>query len=269
MSDLVNPLQREAGRPAATPPGRALHHVGRQPFVSRPGRGLAPRSMRITLIDGHRLFADALAIVLEDEGYVVSAIEVRAAKASHATVLAAGLRSAGRLVLLEHGLGPAGSGIRLIAPLTAAGAIVVLLTDSRDELVWGEAVRRGASQVLHKTCSLQQVLDTARRVRDGEALMTPERRAGLVNAALAEHEEVRAIRSRLDRLTGCEAQILGMLMRGEGVRAIARARVVEQATVRSQVKSVLGKLEATSQIVAVAAAHRVGWQPPRAEDRHP
>ena len=36
-----------------------------------------------------------------------------------------------------------------------------------------------------------------------------------------------------------------------------------EATVRTQVKSILAKLEVTSQLAAVGLAHRVGWKPPQ------
>jgi DNA-binding NarL/FixJ family response regulator len=38
--------------------------------------------------------------------------------------------------------------------------------------------------------------------------------------------------------------------------------VVAEATVRTQVKSILAKLEVSSQLAAVGLAHRVGWRPP-------
>ena len=56
--------------------------------------------------------------------------------------------------------------------------------------------------------------------------------------------------------------------RGHGatgtVRAIAQDSVVSEATVRTQVKSILGKLEVSSQLAAVGLAHRMGWHGGRA-----
>jgi two-component system nitrate/nitrite response regulator NarL len=216
--------------------------------------------MRITIIDRHMLFADSLALTLEQEGYLVTPVEFNHADTSMATILAAGLRSAGRLVLLEHNLGRIGDGTRMIAPLTASGAAVVLLTESNDPAQWGEAVRQGAQGVLRKTCTLTQVVATARRIHNGLPLMTPDQRAAVIATALAQREEAHAIRLRLSLLTPCEMEILGLLMKGEQVRDIARTRVVVEATVRSQIKSILAKLEMRSQLAAVGAAHRVGWR---------
>jgi DNA-binding NarL/FixJ family response regulator len=71
-----------------------------------------------------------------------------------------------------------------------------------------------------------------------------------------------AVRERLDLLTVREAEVLGLLMTGLAVRDIADASVVSEATVRSQVKSILSKLEVSSQLAAVGLAHRVGWTAP-------
>jgi DNA-binding NarL/FixJ family response regulator len=38
--------------------------------------------------------------------------------------------------------------------------------------------------------------------------------------------------------------------------------VVSEATVRTQVKAILAKLQVTSQLAAVGLAHKVGWRPP-------
>ena len=51
-------------------------------------------------------------------------------------------------------------------------------------------------------------------------------------------------------------------MRGRAVREIAGLSVVSEATVRTQVKSILAKLEVSSQLAAVGMAHEIGWQAP-------
>lgn len=220
------------------------------------------RAMRVTIIDHHMLFADSLSLVLEDAGYVVSEVEPWQPDACLAGILAKSLRSAARLVLLDESLGRLGDSTRLIAPLAAAGAAVVVLVESDGRDRWGRALEQGARGVLHKACTLDEVVATAERVRDGVPLMSPGERAALVATARAEREERRAIRARLGRLTRRESEILGALMTGATVGEIARASFVSQATVRTQVKAILAKLETSSQLAAVGAAHRVGWQPP-------
>ena len=53
--------------------------------------------------------------------------------------------------------------------------------------------------------------------------------------------------------------MLGRLMEGLTVREIAAASTVSEATVRTQVKAVLAKLEVCSQVAAVGLARQAGW----------
>jgi DNA-binding NarL/FixJ family response regulator len=46
------------------------------------------------------------------------------------------------------------------------------------------------------------------------------------------------------------------------VREVARHSNTAEATVRTQVKSILGKLEVSSQLAAVGLAYQVGWRAP-------
>ena len=49
-------------------------------------------------------------------------------------------------------------------------------------------------------------------------------------------------------------------MEGHTVRDIAHLSVVSEATVRTQVKSILAKLEVSSQLAAVGLANTTGWR---------
>jgi two-component system, NarL family, nitrate/nitrite response regulator NarL len=59
--------------------------------------------------------------------------------------------------------------------------------------------------------------------------------------------------ARMKSLTPREQTVLRMLYAGDGVRTISDLMGVTEATVRSQVKSVLRKLDVNSQLAAVAA----------------
>jgi DNA-binding NarL/FixJ family response regulator len=59
--------------------------------------------------------------------------------------------------------------------------------------------------------------------------------------------------ARLESLSDREEEVLQQLHEGVGVRAIAEQSEVAEATVRSQVKSILRKLEVSSQMAAVLA----------------
>ena len=63
--------------------------------------------------------------------------------------------------------------------------------------------------------------------------------------------------------------MLGELMNGRQVTEISRSRFVSESTVRTQVKSILAKLQVSSQLTAVGLAHQVGWRPPGELPRAP
>jgi two-component system nitrate/nitrite response regulator NarL len=78
-------------------------------------------------------------------------------------------------------------------------------------------------------------------------------------------EATRDLRRRFASMTRRESEVLGQLMAGRQVSEIARIRFVSESTVRTQVKSILAKLEVSSQLTAVGLAHQLGWQPPTEE----
>ena len=220
------------------------------------------RPARVTIIDDHVLFAESVALTLEADGYVVKRLDMSTPPATLASVLALALRTVPRIVILDLDLGRVGDGTRLVAPLTAAGAAVVALTATTDLADWGECLQRGAKTVLSKGSPLREVITILRDVRDGRPVIAPEERQRLIDLAAGERAHDREIHARLDALTRREKETLGALMGGSQVSDIAASRVVSEATVRTQVKSILAKLGMSSQLAAVGAAYRVGWRPP-------
>ena len=167
-----------------------------------------------------------------------------------------------RVVLLDLDLGSLGDGIRLVTPMARAGANVVVLTASTDRARWGDAVRQGARKVIPKTRPLNEILSATRRICQGLPVMDAAEREALIGFWTQERQESQELRERLERLTAREREVLGQLMAGHPVRAIAHASVVSEATVRTQVKAILSKLEVSSQLAAVGLARQVGWDPP-------
>ena len=219
---------------------------------------------RVAVVEDHSLFAESLEIALEMEGHDVRRIILPEGGRSIGTLLPIILRSHPRVVLLDLDLGAYGNGVRLIAPLTAAGVSVVVVTASVDRGRWGECMRHGAKRVLSKSAPLNDILATIRKLNDGLPVISRAERDELLAHWHKQRLEVQVLRNRLESLTRRESEVLAHLMDGRAVREIARLSVVSEATVRTQVKSILGKLEVSSQLAAVGLAHHVGWQPPGA-----
>lgn len=228
-----------------------------------PHRTTSRSKLRIVIVEDHVLFAESLELALTVEGYDVRRVEIPDREQSPGALLSAVTRQRPRVALLDLDLGLFGSGERLIAPLASAGINVVVVTASVDRARWGEAVRFGARKVLAKSRPLNDILATVRRINQGLQVMMREEREELLEAWVTERSHLVDMQGRLGQLTVREREVLAHLMRGRTVREIATVGVVSEATVRTQVKAILAKLEVTSQIAAVGLAHQVGWRPPQ------
>jgi DNA-binding NarL/FixJ family response regulator len=216
---------------------------------------------RILIIEDHVLFAESLELALTLEGYDARRVPVPTDERGAGALVAAMVRLRPRVILLDLDLGAFGDGLRLIPMLAKSGANVVVVTASTDRGRWGEAIWLGARKVLPKSRPLNEILAAVRKINNSLPVMGYEEREELL--ALWQHKRVeRSSRKEcFDKLTVRERQVLAQLMRGRTVRDIARDSVVSEATVRTQVKSILAKLNVTSQLAAVGLAHDIDWHP--------
>jgi DNA-binding NarL/FixJ family response regulator len=214
---------------------------------------------RVLIVDDHVLFAESLELAFTMEGYDVRRFP--AGPANPSQLIAGVTRYQPRVVILDLDLGSLGDGTRLINPIARTGANVVVLTATTDEARWGDCVRQGARKVIPKTQPLNEILAVTRKICQGLPVMEASEREELI-ALWADHRQSeQTLLERLDRLTPREREVLGQLIEGRPVREIARQSVVSEATVRTQVKSILAKLEVSSQLAAVGMARQVGWRP--------
>jgi DNA-binding NarL/FixJ family response regulator len=165
------------------------------------------------------------------------------------------------VLLVNADLGAHCDGAALIAPMVRAGVAVVVFTEAADEPEWGRCLEQGARTVLPKDASVASVVSVVRRVSQGHQVMERSERERLIGLHRRQEATRRDARMRLQELSPQEGEILRHLMSGRTVREIAIIRVVSEATVRSQVKAILAKLQLSSQLAAVATAHRGGWGP--------
>lgn len=214
---------------------------------------------RVTVVEDHVLYAEALALALTAAGHVVERVTPRESLTRPGGVSAAIATTRPAVVLLDLDLGRSVDVVSLLLPLQRADAAVVVLTGSTDEARWGECLWHGARTVLPKSTTLDTILATIRRVGTMQPMLADETAARFLGRYREEVGDREHVRVRLDRLTAREQEILRALMRGRRVREIARAQCVAESTVRTQVRSVLRKLEVSSQLAAVGLALRAGW----------
>ena len=221
----------------------------------------ARKDIRVLIIEDHALFAESLELAMSMEGYDVRRAPVASHGGSMSALFGAIARMRPTIALVDLDLGPTGDGVRLVAPLVANGVHTVVVTGSTDRARWGECLRHGARTVLAKTQPLNDILATVRRITEGLPVIDRQERERLIQLWFENRQKLQVLVERLQLLTPREQVVLGQLMKGHQVREIAEQSVVAEATVRTQVKSILAKLEVSSQLAAVGLAHEVGWHP--------
>jgi DNA-binding NarL/FixJ family response regulator len=214
----------------------------------------------VLLVDDHSLFAQSVEIGLRAAG--IPARRVRPRSAADIIHECAGAAPATVLLDLRLGSGVDGvaiDGLDLVQPLTAAGCQVVVVTGETGAGVWGTAIGRGAVTVLPKDSDLDDLIRDVTAVRDGRPVLHEGRRQDLLAAARRAHADEVARLAPFHRLSPREDEVLRCLAAGMPAAAIAATAHVSEATVRTQIRAVLTKLEVTSQLQAAALARLSGW----------
>lgn len=140
----------------------------------------------------------------------------------------------------------------------------LVLTESVPGPRWGAVLEAGAVGILPAT-SIDGVAHAVRGAEAGRSPTPDPVRERVIRQWRDVSEEQRNLVRRMERLTPRETQILGMLYDGKPVRAIARYTETSEATVRSHVKAIRGKLAVDSQLAAVAMYRRALETLPRRE----
>ncbi|SEC52443.1 two component transcriptional regulator, LuxR family [Streptomyces sp. 2131.1] len=138
--------------------------------------------------------------------------------------------------------------------------VLVLTTFDLDAYVFG-ALRAGASGFLLKDTEAAGLLDAVRTVARGEGLIAPAVTRRLI-AEFAGASPVRPARapdaSVLETLTRREREVLGCLGEGLSNAEIAVRLSMAEATAKTHVSRLLGKLELRSRVQAAVLAQELG-----------
>jgi DNA-binding NarL/FixJ family response regulator len=133
--------------------------------------------------------------------------------------------------------------------------ILILTTFGLDDYIIA-ALRAGASGFLLKDAPTAQVIEAVRAVAAGDAVLSPAVTRQLLDqvgrrlpAAVSQAPDV------LAQLTEREREVLRMLAAGLTNAEIAQALVVSEATVKSHVSNLLGKLGLRDRVQAVIYAY--------------
>jgi len=223
------------------------------------------RSIRVIVVDDHRVLVDALVAALSSEpdmevvGTANSIAEVRLLLDVQADV-----------VLMDYVLGD-GTGteaVRLIKARQPSTTIVMLTAVADDDTIL-ETIQAGADGYLTKDQPLDEVVAAVRAANAHEVLLP---RAVIVEIALrvADSRGRGPDRPLTEPLTPRELDVLHLLVEGLDSPTICERLAVAPNTLRTHVQNIMAKLGTHSKLETVAFALRHGLvAPPHLESRHP
>lgn len=210
---------------------------------------------RIVIVEDHRLLAETVGLALQVEGHEVLIADLTDEDTLTTSVGA----DDSTLVLLDLDLGDLGDATRFIPAFVKAGAAVLVVSGVRDRMRLAATLEAGAVGFMAKDAPFDDLLETIKRAAAGGSVIDVNDRQQLLVDLRAHRSAERDRHAPFESLTTRERQVLEALSAGKSVESIASEWVVSTATVRTQVRGILTKLDVNSQLAAVAKARASGW----------
>jgi DNA-binding NarL/FixJ family response regulator len=202
-------------------------------------QSLAPQQSRIKVLIEHRdpfIAAGLVSLLRQQRDFeIVAGSRILIAKATGP------LSPSAHVAVADYD-----SGLRLLESADAGSPRVLILTHHESAAKIRRVLERGVHGYLLLGCSLQELISALRSLSVGAVALGP-----LVVGRMVDWMKQQALTSR-------EEDILRQVMLGLSNKGIARKLSLAVGTVKTHVKSILRKLDATSRTEAVAIAQRRG-----------
>jgi DNA-binding NarL/FixJ family response regulator len=203
---------------------------------------------RIVIADDHTFMADACKKLLEPEYDVVATVgdgralvRIAASLKPHVIIIDIGMP-------LLNGL-DAGHQVKQMLPLVK----LVFLTMNTDPVLAAEAIRRGASGYLLKTCAASDLIVAVREALNGRFYLPPAIAKETVAFLLPREKE---FIEEGDRLTRRQREVLQLLTEGRSMKEVAYVLNVTADTVAKRKYQIMKTLNVKSNAELVQYAIR-------------
>ena len=205
-------------------------------------------SLRLMLVDDHRMLREGLRRALEAEGFIV----VGEASDGHEALKMA-LERKPDVILMDVSM-PDIDGIEATRAIMQADARqrIEMLTMHMDRDVIDRAIKAGAVGYLTKDCSVTEVADAVRMAANGDLALSPK----LAELMLTEARKGEVGDERL--ITKREEEVLQLIADGLSTPEVASKLYISQKTVKNHLASIYEKLNARDRTQAVITAVRMG-----------
>ena len=219
--------------------------------------GVEREKTRILLVEDHASFRQALAFMFEREPEF--AVVGQAGSLAEARQFLNGSGEEADVAVCDLAL-PDGDGFDLIEELAANGGkvITLVLSASLEPARFARAVEAGASGVLHKAAAIGDIVEAVKRLRAGEALLSPDEVIEMLRMVSRQRQEQLEAQKAIDRLTRREREVLQALAEGLDSKEIAEKLHITVETERTHMVNILNKLGVHSRLQALVFAARNG-----------
>ena len=203
-------------------------------------------TVRLLLVDDHRMLRETLKRSMLDEGFEVVG---EASDGLEAVSMAAELRP--DVILMDVTM-PEIDGVEATRRIVEAepGQRVIMLTMHADQDVIAAAIRAGASGYLVKDCSFEEVAATVRQAMSLDTDVSPEVAASMLQEARDLDDDA--------VITKREIEVLQLIADGCSTPEVAAQLFISQKTVKNHLASIYAKLDARDRTQAVLQAVRMG-----------
>jgi DNA-binding NarL/FixJ family response regulator len=200
-------------------------------------------SIRVLTVDDHQLLREGIAAVIESQEDMTLV-----AQASNGREAVESFRRLRPDVTLMDLRMPDMSGIEAITAIRSEfrDARIVVLTTYAGDAQAAAALKAGAVGYLLKSLVRKELLETIRAVHSGKRRVPPE-----IATEIAEHVAD-------DALTPREVEVLRRVAAGKSNKLIAAELDISEGTVKTHMKSILPKLDASDRTHAVMIALKRG-----------
>ncbi len=210
---------------------------------------------RLLLCDDHAMFRQGVRSILEteDDFRIIGEASTGREAVRHA------LETRPDVILMDIQM-PELDGVAATKAILAEypEAKVIILTMYRQDRYVFEAIKVGARGYLLKDSDANDLIDSIRRVADGEALLNAGMAAEILNEFRKSGEIPADPEHRLSELSEREADILRLLAQGHSNQQIAGALEISEKTVRNRLSEIFSKLRLNNRTQAALYALREG-----------
>jgi DNA-binding NarL/FixJ family response regulator len=205
--------------------------------------------LRLVVVDDHSLFRRGLVSLLIDmpEFQVVG----EAGDGQEALTVVATLHP--DIVLLDLNM-PVMDGIETVTAIRSQSKDqrILMLTISQDDEDLLAAIRAGADGYLLKNTEPDELRKALLRLHEGQSVLSPEVTAPILKALARSSQMPKVLLS--DR----ELEVMQCLAEGQTTLQIANSLFISENTVKTHVRHILEKLEASNRTEAVSKAIQMG-----------